>query len=122
MKSTRILLVDDDALLIDAFSALLAALGHDLRKALSGASALHVLARFRPQVAFIDIDMPGMSGMELVRRLRKDDTLSDTTLVACTGHIDEETKNEAIRAGFDVCLSKPVGLRRIQAVLAGLSG
>ena len=115
--SSRILLVDDneDALLLLAES--LSLLGHEVRTASDGPSALQLAETFQPQIGLLDIGLPGMDGYELARRLR---TLMQTEpfLVALSGYGQESDRTASRAAGFALHLVKPVELETLERVIA----
>lgn len=114
----RILVVEDDRDVAQSLGMLLKSFGHHALVVQDGASALEALADFVPEVAIIDVGLPGMNGYELARRLRE--RHRDCLLIAQTGYrIEEERRGEA--ACFDLCLTKPVNLDRWQEALASLS-
>jgi CheY-like chemotaxis protein len=115
----RVLIVDDNADSADARALLLTHEGHETQVALSGQEALERIESFQPDVALLDIGMPGMDGYELARRLRAIPRLKSTRLVALTGYGQMEDRERAFAAGFDEHLVKPVGLEVLERTLAG---
>jgi two-component system, chemotaxis family, CheB/CheR fusion protein len=83
--SLRILVVDDQADIADSFGAVLQGQGNEVKVAHSGEAALELARKLRPQVAFLDLSMPGMDGRELARRLRSDYPPGSLSLVALSG-------------------------------------
>jgi CheY-like chemotaxis protein/two-component sensor histidine kinase len=113
--SRRILVVDDQRDIADSFGALLQALGHEVAVAYCGESALEAARRLEPEVAFLDLSMPGMDGHELARRLRQEYSPQRLSLVAVSGL---EDKHGSDHAGiFDHWLLKPVAVKTITEVL-----
>ena len=82
-----------------------------------GRSALEVAARMSPEVVFVDLQMPGMDGLEVARRLRAG-VGSTALLVAVTGFGQLEDRRETAQAGFDHHLTKPLDVPVVQALLA----
>jgi signal transduction histidine kinase/ActR/RegA family two-component response regulator len=115
----RVLLVEDNADVAESFQMLLEVAGHDVRVAGSGLEALRLLDDFAPDVAFIDLGLPGMSGFDVARRFRADPRTKTTMLVALTGYGRAEDREEARRAGFDRHLVKPVDVAAVTAILDG---
>ena len=92
-----------------------------MRIAHEGPAAVEEAVRFRPEVALLDIGLPGMNGYEVARQLREKEGLSETVLIALTGYGQEEDRRQAQDAGFAHHLVKPVDLDRLQALLAAPS-
>lgn len=117
-ESRRILLVDDSADAALAMSMLLEALGHEVRTEHDGARALASIDEFRPDVVVLDIGLPGMSGFEVAREMRKRDATRHALLLALTGYGSAADRQTALDAGFDHHLTKPVSIDEIEALLA----
>jgi signal transduction histidine kinase/ActR/RegA family two-component response regulator len=117
-QAQRVLVVDDNYDAADSLSMLLEALGHQTRTAHSGPEAVVAAEEFLPDLIFLDIGLPGLSGYEVARRLRKRAEIASAMLVALTGWGKEEDRRKALEAGFDVHLTKPVDLKAIETVLA----
>src|SRR6185369_11159115 len=81
----RILLVDDNRDALEMLGALLRDAGHEVRDACDGPSALARIDAFVPEIALLDIGLPGMDGYELASRLRADPRCASTRLIALTG-------------------------------------
>jgi CheY-like chemotaxis protein len=104
----RILVVDDFKGAAEALAHILRSLGHDARGVHSGSEALRMVEEFRPDVAFIDLSMPGMDGCEVARRLRALPGM-DEVLLVCVSVFDGELDHRRTRAaGFTHHLAKPV--------------
>ena len=117
-RTYRILVVDDFHDSADSLAALLRLLGHEVRVAYDGPAALATAKAFQPEAALLDIGMPGMDGIELATRLRRDRPSKDLLLVALTGYGRDEDKQRSLDAGFDSHLVKPVDLAALNALLA----
>jgi CheY-like chemotaxis protein len=102
------LVVDDREAQARSLSMLLEAVGHQVRLAKDGPSALKAAADFMPEVALIDIGLPGMSGYEVARRLRAQSQHKNMLLIAQTGWGREEDRQRSREAGFDHHLAKPI--------------
>jgi CheY-like chemotaxis protein len=84
-----------------------------------GEEAVTLAGRVRPDVVLCDIGLPDIDGMEVARRLRAQATLAGTRLIALTGFGQAEDVRQAIAAGFDAHVTKPVNLDQLMALLAG---
>ena len=116
----RILVVDDSVDVTNSLATMLRLRGHETRTANSGEEALAVAAEFLPEVAFLDIGLPGMSGYELAHRLRENSAASAIFLVAVSGWGSDGDKRKAREAGFDMHLTKPADAQRIFSILHSL--
>ncbi|WP_187770761.1 ATP-binding protein [Cognatilysobacter lacus] len=114
----RVLVVDDNVDAAQTLAALLALDGHEVRCAFTGDAALALLDEFHPDIAFLDIGLPGMSGYDLARHLRADARAAQARLVAVTGWGREQDRSQARGAGFDAHLTKPVDPAAVLALLA----
>jgi PAS domain S-box-containing protein len=114
----KILIVDDNEDALASVADLLSALGHEVRIAATGPTALAVLDSFTPDVGFLDLGLPGMDGYELAGRLRaklgKDRRLR---LIALTGYGQDSDREKTREAGFDGHLVKPVDLASLLSSL-----
>ena len=114
----RILVVDDHHDAADSLATLLRLLGHQVRVAYDGLAALDTARTFRPQVALLDLGMPGMDGIELGTRLRRQPELEGLLMIALTGYVRDEDRRRSSGAGFNHHLAKPVDIASLNALLA----
>ncbi len=114
-----VLVVDDSPDAAETMALLIDTLGHRARVAGSGAAALAAAARRQPDVAFLDISMPDMDGVELARAFRASGQGRVPALIALTGRAPESLGADA--ADFDHMLAKPAGLAEIAAALASVA-
>jgi len=115
----RILVVDDHQDSTDSLALFLRLRGHEVHTAHDGPSALEEIERYRPDVVFLDLGLPGMSGYDVARRVRAMDDLGPLRLVALTGYGTDGDRQKTRDAGFDVHLAKPVDPRALDELLAG---
>jgi DNA-binding response OmpR family regulator len=113
----RVLIVDDDADFKRALATLLDMMGYEVRTAQDGLHGLDTIEAFRPQCAVLDVDLPGVDGVEIARRLRRQPWGRDIVLIAMTGWSRNEDRAAAMLAGFDHFLAKPVNLDELFALL-----
>ncbi len=108
--AAKILLVEDDKNLNMMLKLILKnkKLDWELETAHSGDEALQLLQNFRPDVAVLDIMMPGMDGIELAKQIRKDPRLTRCKLAALSALGDAETKKKALAAGVTEYWTKPI--------------
>lgn len=113
----RVVVVDDNADAAEMLATWLGGLGCEVRTVTDGIAAVQETERFRPDVAFVDLGMPGMAGYEVCRRIRQEPWGAHVTLVALTGWGQEEDRRRSISAGFDHHLVKPADLDRLVELL-----
>jgi signal transduction histidine kinase len=109
-RTLRIVIVDDNEDARELVAHMLESAGHDVRIAHDGPSGLETILEHRPDAALIDIGLPGMTGLEIVRALRDRCPDLPTRLVAFTGYCGSESLARAAEAGFHDHLVKPVSL------------
>lgn len=117
----RILIVDDVATNRIVLKARLGAAFHDTSLAATGAEALEILQQSPPDLLLLDLDLPDMSGLDILRRLRADPTSRRLPVIIVTAGADAETRLAALHAGADEVFAKPVPdgllLARIRSLL-----
>ena len=114
----RVLVVDHNIDAARSLGLLLEKMGHDVQIAYDGLAALEAARGNRPEIVLLDISMPGVDGLGVVRRLRQDPRFEQVSFVAVTGRGGEEDRRATREAGFDEHLVKPVGLDSLQRVFA----
>jgi signal transduction histidine kinase/ActR/RegA family two-component response regulator len=115
----RVLVVDDNADAAQTIASLLRLEGHRVETALDGAAALRIAETLQPDVAFVDLNMPGMDGYELARRLRTLPSGRNARLVALTGMGKASDMDRSRAAGFDLHLIKPADPAQVSLLAAG---
>jgi CheY-like chemotaxis protein len=110
--------VDDSADRADSLALLLTVLGHSVRTAYDGPTALRVAGTFLPQVVFLDLGLPWKDSYEVARRLRQESGLRDALVVATTGFRQEGDCRPCQEGGFDRLLLNPFGLEELAPLLA----
>ena len=113
----RVLIVDDNRDAADSLALLVRAMGHEVRVAYDGASAVEAARRLRPHVVFLDVVMPGMDGYEVARALRLDPQLREVRIVGLTGFGQDEDRERSRQAGIDQHLVKPIDPQFLQSLL-----
>jgi len=112
--SRRILVVDDNAINRRLAMAFVKRLGFVTEEVEDGASALAKLASSPFDVVFLDISMPGMSGEEVLARLRADPRFSGLHVIAYTAHAMETERQRYLSGGFDCVITKPITIAALQ--------
>ena len=116
----RILVVDDNRDSADSLAMLLRLVGHDVRTVHDGRQALSMAATYRPDLVLLDIGLPGMDGFAVARHLRSQPELAGVVLVALTGYGSDEDRRQALAAGFNHHMVKPLDLDALQEFLSAL--
>jgi CheY-like chemotaxis protein len=116
-KPRRILLVDDNRVIRATLRTVLEMMGHRVEEAVDGPGAVEAAARFDPEVALVDLSLPGFDGFEVARRIRSQ-AGRNVLLVCVTGHSQPEQRQKALESGFDLHLVKPVSPDRLLDLVA----
>ena len=87
--------------------------GFDLTEAGDGLAAIEAATATRPDIVFLDYDMPRLNGIETCRRLRSDPTTADATIIMLTAMSDQPAQDRAVGAGADLFLTKPFSPLRL---------
>jgi CheY-like chemotaxis protein/anti-sigma regulatory factor (Ser/Thr protein kinase) len=115
----RIFLVDDNADAVEMLRMFLDASGFETRSAHDADSAIRGAQEFDPDVILLDIGLPGASGYDVTRALRKLPQFKKTKIIALTGYGQARDREKAIEAGFDHHLVKPVMLDSLVQLIRG---
>src|SRR5438105_2159794 len=107
-QARRILVVDDEVDTAESFARLLQAMGHEAQFITDPLDALSAARALRPELVFLDIGMPLITGYELARLFRKAYGLDSIRLVALTAYKSEDHRAQSRQAGFDAHVTKPV--------------
>src|SRR5439155_2920918 len=113
----RILVVDDNRDAADALAKLIRSFGHEVRAVYGGQQALDETAAFQPDMALVDIGMPGLDGYETVTELRQRRGQVHLIVFAFTGHDSDEDKRRAYESGFDLHVAKPMEVKTLKELL-----
>lgn len=87
-----------------------------------GLQAIEGMRGSLPDVVFLDISLPGVDGVEVLQRIRDDETLRKLKVIAFTAHSMMGDRERFLNHGFDAYLSKPINLRLINEIIEGVSG
>jgi CheY-like chemotaxis protein len=117
----RVFVVDDNHDAADTLGMLLKMEGYDVRIAYDGDEAIRDADEFHPDVALLDIGLPGKDGYEIARHIRED-RHDDVMLIAVTGYASEEDVRRARAAGFDYHFGKPANLSAVLQTIRGRFG
>ena len=118
----RILIVDDNTDAADTLADLLRLVGYEVRCAGDADAAIKVLDDYVPQLALLDIGLPGQDGYQLAKRFRADTRAAGAKLVALTGYGSDSDRSRAVQGDFDEHLVKPVGADKLFAMVEQMVG
>src|SRR4051812_13726291 len=118
MISEPILIVDDSPANLKLVRVLLHAAGYEVRVATDAEQALKVLETWRPRLILMDIQLPGMDGLTLTRRLKDDPATRDILIIALTAYAMKGDEERARAAGCDGYISKPIDTEALPRIVA----
>lgn len=112
----RVLVVDDEKDTADVTA--LAQLGHDVRKAYDGLSAVSQARQFEPQLILLDLSMPVVDGFEVAQHLRDLPATAGAKIFALTGHVERPYLEASAEADFDGYLLKPLDVEKLTGIMS----
>ena len=118
MPGEPILIVDDNPANLKLARVVLKRAGYEVRTAADAAEALAALEPFHPRLILMDLQMPGMDGLALTRRLKADPSRAGIIVVALTAYAMRGDEEKALAAGCDGYLAKPIDTRTLASVVA----
>lgn len=118
MSKGRILIVDDNATNLKLVAYLMKAHGYEVDTALDAESALDKIAANTPRVILMDLQLPGIDGLELTRRLKSDPSTSGIVIIAVTAYAMKGDREKAVLAGCDDYITKPIDTRALPETIA----
>ena len=104
----KILIVDDNRASRDLIRAILKTVPCRITEAKHGQEALDQMRHERPDLILLDIDMPGLDGLQVIKKIREDGSLSSLPVMAVTAFAMERDREKCMAAGFTAYLTKPV--------------
>ncbi len=114
----NILVVDDDRMMAEGLAEMIKVLGHTVGMAYGSRMALQQLNEVIPDVIFLDVNMPGVDGVEVLRYLRRDPYTRHVPVIICSANDTDEDKRRALEAGANYYVVKPPTLEAIETALA----
>lgn len=106
----RVLMIEDDPESCYLQSYLLRRHGFEVITAHEGKSGLRLGQHMRPDVVLVDVELPGMDGVELLKRMRKDESMKDRVMIVVSASCELETRARAFEAGADAFICKPIAV------------
>lgn len=114
----KILIIDDEVAVASLLAESVKLQGHEAVVAVSGAEGLALLEQKRPDAVFLDIVMPGLNGIDVLRRIRQ--ARQELPVIVITGRASSEQIDEARRLGITECVEKPFILKQLNRALQTL--
>nr|WP_229417869.1 response regulator [Pseudoduganella buxea] len=118
----NVLLIEDNDDGREMMAMMLDCYGYDVEHAADGLAGIEKALSYRPDVALVDIGLPGIDGYEVARRLRANDATRAIRLIALTGYGLAEDQRRVLEAGFDMHLVKPVDIESLMKAIGNLTG
>ena len=118
MAGDSVLIVDDNPVNLKLARVVLAAEGYEVRTASDAEEAMAILRDFNPRLILMDIQLPGMDGLELTRRLKSDPAKRGIVILAMTAYAMKGDEEKTIAAGCDGYIAKPIDTRRLPEQVA----
>ena len=122
MGAKTILIVDDNPVNMKLIRVLLAGEGYDVRTAADAQEALLVLKDFHPQLILMDIQLPGIDGLELTRRLKANPVTRDIAIVGLTAYAMKCDEERILAAGCNGYIPKPIDTRTLPDLITRYLG
>lgn len=122
MTRKRVLCIEDNDSNMRLVSRIVEAEKHDFLAAADGLTALELIQQERPDLILLDINIPGIDGLEIARRMKGDDALATIPIVATTANVLVGDRERCLEAGCDEYLPKPLDVRELQTVLRAYLG
>src|SRR5450759_441890 len=117
----KILVIEDHAVDIKLANLVLSTAGYDVSAVEAAEQAFAAIQEDRPQLILLDLDLPGMDGLALVRQLKADPGTRDIHVVAVTCYLEQYPKAAALAAGCDAYLLKPINTRELSGELTAVA-
>jgi CheY-like chemotaxis protein len=118
MTGERILIVDDNPSNLKLARFVLAKQGYDVRTVTNAGETMELLPEFRPSLILMDVQMPGVDGLELTRRLKADASTAAIVIIAVTAYAMKGDEEKALAAGCDGYITKPIDTRALPKIVA----
>ena len=120
MKQRNVLIVDDNPMNMKLVRVLLTGEGYEVRTAADALEALDILKEWRPLLILMDIQLPGIDGLELTRRLKADSATDQIIIIGLTAYAMKGDEERILAAGCDAYIAKPIDTRTFPAIIATL--
>lgn len=114
----RVLIVDDNPMNLKLVTYLVKSQGYEVATASDAQSALAELRAHRPDVILMDLQLPGIDGLELTRQIKADPATHSIAIIAVTAYAMKGDREKALAAGCDAYVTKPIDTRALPALIA----
>jgi CheY-like chemotaxis protein len=118
VSGERILIVDDNVTNLKLVAYLMKSKGYEVVTAVDAESALEAVGAARPRLILMDLQLPGIDGLELTRRLKGDPETRDIKIIAVTAYAMKGDQDKAVAAGCDDYVTKPIDTRALPETIA----
>jgi CheY-like chemotaxis protein len=118
MSAEPILVVDDNPINLKLVRVILTGEGYEVRAAQDAEEAVEILQSFRPRLVLMDLQLPGMDGYELTRRLKANAQTREIVVLAVTSYAMKGDEQRALDAGCDGYVSKPIDTEALPRIVA----
>jgi CheY-like chemotaxis protein len=118
MAGEKILIVDDNPTNLKLVAYLMSANGYEVTTAQDADAALSAIAKSPPRLILMDLQLPGIDGLELTRKLKADPATKGIIIVAVTAYAMKGDEQRALEAGCDAYVTKPIDTRGLPATIA----
>ncbi|TMQ58921.1 MAG: response regulator, partial [Candidatus Eisenbacteria bacterium] len=115
LEPARVLVVDDEPSVVEVFREFLSGEGYALSVALSGEEAVRLIPEIKPDLVLTDINLPGLSGLEVMRFAKREDP--EVAVIVVTGYASASTAIDALREGAYDYVTKPFDLDDVQQIV-----
>lgn len=122
MTGEPILIIDDNPINLKLEKILLAVEGYEIRTASDAEEALKLLESFRPRLIMMDLQLPGMTGLELTAKLKANPKYRDIIIIAITAYAMKGDREKALAAGCDGYVAKPIDTKTFPTVISNYLG
>lgn len=118
MQKERILIIDDNLTNLKLLKVVITLEGYDVRTAMDASAAEKVLIAFQPHLILMDLQLPGMDGFELTRKLKQDPRYQNILIVAVTAYAMKGDEEKALAAGCDGYIAKPIDTQQLPKLIS----
>ncbi len=118
MTGESILIVDDNAINLKLAKVTLKIAGYDVHTAIDADDALSILATFQPRLILMDLQLPGMDGLALTRKLKANPQYKNTIILAVTAYAMKGDEEKALSAGCHGYIAKPINTQALPDIVA----